>query len=173
MATQSALRIQNLSQVDFDPATLATIAAIQVNAGFGPSLETPFLVKKVKIRAFMNTVAFGDGPFYLGIAKGDASATEMAQALTENNVDGPEDTTGSLTEDNVWTVWQNTVVMGKPIQETDTKQGHWWDFEVSLGKGIPALEKQGVQLFLFNAGPTMQTGSDISVHYQLWGVWLR
>ncbi len=175
MARNSALRIQNLTTVASALSTLAANAALVINTDIGTAMGTPFLMKKLKIHAMLAFVDDGDGNLCIGLARGDANAAEIAAAMNEFNREGPQDTTESLTEDDVWTVIQNSVVWSKPTGESDNAAGgHYeaFDGEISFGKGIPALEDQGVAIFIYNGGPTMTTGSLLSVHAQIWGVWL-
>lgn len=167
------LKINNRSFVGTALGTLASLAALSLDSGFGTGLAQSYLLKKVKITFHLDSLPVSEGPLIVGLAKGDATAAEIAQAMTENNAGGDRDTTQSLTEDNVWTVIQSSLVPGIYVRETDTT--HYVQFidDISFGKGIPLRQGQGVQAFIYNPGSTLGTGAIISGIYQLYGVWLR
>ncbi len=171
-----ALKIQNLVTVASALSTLTANQAIIINTQFGSGLSRSFLMKKLRMYGLTAFVDEGDGNLCYGLAKGDATVAEIAAAMNEFNANGPEDTTETLTEDEVWTVIQNSLVWGKPSGEADGASGSHditFDGEISFGKGIPAVEDQGVSIFVYNGGPSMTTGALASVHAQIYGVWLR
>ncbi len=174
MTTKTDLRIQNLTSVASALSTLTANEAIIINTELGTALGRSFLMKKLKLSGLLSTVDAADGNMCMGLARGDATVAEIAAAMNEFNASGPEDTTESLTEDEVWTVIQKSVVWAKQgIQTSDTKHDLLIVDEISFGRGIPAIEDQGVSIFVYNGGPSLTTGALASVHAQLWGVWLN
>ncbi len=177
MATQSSLKIQNISTVGSTLLTLGANNAKILSTAFGTTLGHPFLIKKIRMNGIATFVDDGDGNLCVGLARGDATVAEIASALNEFNAAGPQDTTESLTEDEVWTVFQKSLVWGKSSggvsdQAADLHEIAFND-EISFGKGIPAVEDQGVVTFIYNGGPTMTTGALASLHAQFYGVWLN
>ncbi len=155
-------------------ATLGGRSSLQLSNNFA-GITATFLMKRA--RAFVQLVGrtlTDDGPILIGWARGDASTTEINTAMTEGNTAGPADTTQSLTQDNPWVVYQNTVraiPLGGDGTEGTLDTG-WMDFG---GKnGIPAAEGSGWQLFAYNAGSgALATGSSLNGLAHTQGVWLR
>ncbi len=170
--TINHLQVQNIPVNDLALSTLASRAALLLASTFGTTLKNTFLVKKVKF--FLHLVGAANGEaenILIGIAKGDATAAEMAAALNEINTVGPEDTTQVLTSDNVWTIWQNSV---QQMKSDGTGVNAGVEKEITLGKGMPAISEQGIQIFAYNNdGTLLTTGGVINGLVQLWGVWLR
>ncbi len=166
------LQIQNIPVNDVALSTLAARAAINLSGAFGTSIKNTFLVKKVKYFLHLDGATAGEGNnIMIGIGKGDASANELASALTEINSVGLEDTTQVLTSDNVWAIWQNSMHMMESFGvSTEAEINH----SFSLGKGMPAVAEQGIQIFAFNNdGSILTTGIVVNGTVQLWGVWLN
>ncbi len=171
MAIKSSnLVIQNDLAADIALSTLAARTALQVSAQF-VAITATFLMKRVKYFLKISGLTDGEGPILVGLARGDMSAGEISAALVERNTAGPTDTTQSLTEDVSFSIHQNSVRMGK--QDGDSTNVYF-DYEFSLGKGVPWGEGAGWQLFVFNAdNAALTTGAVIKGIAQYWGVWLR
>ncbi len=165
------LVIQNLSVDDVALGTLASDAALLLSSEFATTIDRTFLIKKIKYFLKISGLTQGNGPLICGLSRGDASAAEVAAAFTELNSVGPSDTTQERTQDDVWNVLQNSWM---PFRgEGDGASEELFD-EISLGKGLPALENQGVQLHVFNAdAAALDTGGVVKGRVQLWGVWLK
>ncbi len=164
------LILQSLNVNNVALSTLAGRAAIAINEEFDTP-ESSFLVKKIRYLLSMSGKTAGEGPLMVGLASGDASAAEIASAMTELNSLGPADTTETLTEDEAWTVWQNTI---KAFEENGQAGVITCYKEISLGKGMVARENQGIDAFIFNADPSaLTTGISVKGIIQLWGVWLH
>ncbi len=165
------LTIQNLSVDDVALGTLASDSALLLSSEFATTIDRTFLIKKIRYFLMISGLTAGNGPLLAGLSRGDASAAEVASAFTEFNSVGPSDTTQERTQDNVWNVIQNSWRAFKP---GGTAAEMHLDVEISLGKGIPALENAGVQLHLFNADAApLDTGGVCKGRVQLWGVWLK
>ncbi len=157
--------------------TLGGQTALVINSAFN-GITATFLMQR--IRYFLQLVgrtAADDGPILVGVARGDATAAEIATAMLEGNTAGPGDTTQILSQDNTWVVYQNTVVAfdatsGDNTEGVIPKLGDWISFG---GKnGIPAAEGTGFQLFAFNAGSgSLTTGSSLNGIVDIQGRWLR
>ncbi len=167
--------IQN--QLEFDNVALSTLAArsaiILSTQWSNPT--SSFLMKRLRYFAqFANRSANDDGPLLIGCAHGDASVTEIEAAMNERNVNGPDDITNVLDQDNAWVVYQNTVVpFGvQGDQAYGQAQPGWMSFG---GKnGIPCLEGSGMVPFIYNAGVgALTTGTLINGIMHIQGVWLR
>lgn len=166
---------QSMNLTSVALGTLAGKTAIILDSSLS-SIDTSFLMKRVRyLLQLVGRTADDDGPILVGIANGNATIGEIATAMQEANIAGPEDVTQSLTQDNAWVVYQNTVIalanLGS-VTEAQPRDSSWIGFG---GKnGIPALENSGFSLFAFNAGSGgLTTGSSINGMAQVQGVWLR
>lgn len=154
--------------------TLGARTALSLNSVMNAITATFLMLQYRYILQLVGRTLADDGPVVVFLNKGDATATEIATAMQEQNTAGPDDTTQSLTEDNPYVVYQNTVhafVMHGDGTEGVMDTG-WRNF--NKGKGIPATEGTGFALHAFNTGAgALTTGS--SVNGQVWvrGVWLR
>ncbi len=171
MVKNTNLVIQNDLAADIALSTLAARTALQVSAQF-VAITATFLMKRVKYFLKLEGVTSGEGPYLVGLARGDMSAGEISAALVERNTSGPGDTTQSLTEDVSFSILQNSVRM---LGRNGKGDGVLLlEAEIPLGKGIPWAEGTGWQLFVFNAGnAALTTGAIIAGIAQYWGVWLR
>ncbi len=154
--------------------TLGARSAIQASANFA-SIEATFLLKRIRyfVQLVGRTLA-DDGPVLIGVARGDASTTEINSAMTEGNTTGPQDTTQMLTQDETWVVMMNTVRAIVP--QGDGTEGVLDSGWITFGgkNGIPALEGTGWQIFAYNAGSgALATGSSVNGIAHVQGVWLR
>ncbi len=153
--------------------TLASRTAIFLNT-VQNGITAAFLM--LRIRYFLQMIGktvLDDGPIIVGIARGDATLTEIANAILEANAAGPNDTTQTLQEDEAWVVFQNTLTplimsgngtFGQPMSE-------WIKF---APRGLVAREDSGWNMFAFNTGSgTLETGASINGIAQIQGVWLR
>ncbi len=163
-------------QLSFDTVALGTLSSrndVIVNTAFSTPTNA-FLCKRIRYFAqLVGRTAADDGPIVIGCAHGDASVAEIAAAMNERNVNGPDDITNMLSQDDAWAVYQNTVtpfVIGAELTEGQTKS-HWINFG---GKGIPIHEGSGLVVFAFNCGSgALTTGSSVNGLAHLQGVWLR
>ncbi len=164
-------------QLEMDNVALLTLgarAAIILSTQFSNPTNS-FLMKRVRYFAqIANRSANDDGPILIGCAHGDATVSEIAEAMNERNVNGPDDITNVLDQDNAWVVYQNTVMPFKytgGVAEGATAT-HWINF--GGRNGIPALEGSGMVLFAYNAGVgALTTGVLVNGITQIQGVWLR
>lgn len=153
--------------------TLAARTALIINTQFSNPTNA-FLM--MRIRYFLQMVgrtSLDDGPILIGCAHGDATATEITEAMNSRNVNGPDDITNVLDQDQPWVVYQNTVVpMVVRGDQAYAQIDHTW---LSFSrKGIPALEGSGMVIFAFNPGNgALTTGSSINGICHIQGVWLR
>ncbi len=174
MPHDHGLKIQNLVVDDVDLSTLAARTMVAVNTAFASTIESTFLVKKIKMMLRVQNVNDNDGPLIACLAPGSATVAEAALALTEINTVGPIDRTQILTEDTAWTVWQNTVRMFEQEATDGTNSHYLINKFISLGRGMPALENEGLNLLIGNiSNNPLTTAALVSGIVQLWGVWLR
>ncbi len=164
--------IQNMPVNDVALGTLGSRAALTLSSVMSTSIKNTFLVKKIKYFLHVNGLTNGQGDNILVVInKGDATAAEVAQALTELNTVGPEDTTQMRTQDNAWNVWQNTI---RALSSRGSADNAYLSEEISLGKGMPAISEQGIAVHAFNNdGSALDTGAVVNGLIQLYGVWLR
>ncbi len=138
------------------------------------ALTGSFLMKRIRYFLHVTSLtANDDGPILAMIGNGDASLAEIAAAMTESNTSGPDDLSQMLTQDESWSVYQNTIVVFKVTGDGVHGQtpNDWINFG---GKnGIPALEGAGFSVFAFNAGSGQNATGTVSGIVQLQGVWLR
>ncbi len=170
-ATRTNLINQMLQVDNVALSTLAARTSLNIMSTFG-AITNAFLVKRVRYFLMLHSVTTDEGPFIVGLAHGNATAAEMTAALTEANTTGPEDLTQTLTEDNAWVIWWNTVERLLPPDSGGEhhSSGQWH----ALGKGMPALEAVGAQAFIANLdGTALTTGAEIQGMIQMQGVWLR
>ncbi len=154
--------------------TLAGRTALELNSVMD-SITAPFLMKQFRyiIQVTGHTVS-DDGPLVLLLAKGDATITEIASAMNEQNTTGPSDTSQVLTEDLLTVMYNNTVIAFVFSGEgTEAVIDTGW---LPLGgkRGIPALEDTGFSLFVYNCGSgSLATGAVANGQAWVRGVWLR
>ncbi len=138
------------------------------------AITSSFLLKRVRYLLHVTSLTVGDdGPILALLAKGNANAAEVAAAMIEFNGSGPDDVTESLTQDEAWVVYQNTVV---PFMVTGTgAHGQTPSDWINFGgrNGIPAIEDSGWSLHAFNAGSGQNATGTVSGIVQVQGVWLR
>lgn len=173
MSDRHGLVSQSLNIDKVALGTLAARSAVILTTQWNNPTHS-FLMRRV--RYFLSLIvreANDDGPILIGCAHGDADVSEIAAAMVERNVNGPDDITSMLDQDTAWTVYQNTVM---PIVlfaltegQTDSK---WINFG---GKnGIPNFEGSGMVIFAFNSGSNaLTTGSLVNGIAQIQGVWLN
>ncbi len=167
--------VSNQLEIDNVPLlTLAARAAIILSTQFSNPTAS-FLMKRVRYYAqIANRTANDDGPILIGCANGDATVSEIAAAMNERNVNGPDDITNMLDQDNAWVVYQNTVVpfVYQGAVAEGQAPSNWINFG---GKnGIPAIEGSGMVLFAYNSGVgALATGILVNGITQIQGVWLR
>ncbi len=155
-------------------ATLAARAALAVNTQFNNPTAS-FLMKHIRYFVQLEgRTAIDDGPILIGCANGDANVSEIAAAMNERNVNGPDDITNMLSQDNAWVVYQNTVV--PLVIQGDVSRGQVKSDWMNFGgrNGIPAIKGSGMQIFAYNSGSgALSTGSTVNGIAQIQGVWLR
>ncbi len=164
-------------QLSFDTIALATLSSrnsLIVNSAFSNPTNS-FLCRRIRYFAQLEgRTAVDDGPIVIGCAHGDADVSEIAAAMNERNVNGPDDITNLLDQDNAWAVYQNTVVSF--VTTGDPTRGQTSSAWVNFGgkNGIPIMEGSGLVVFAFNCGSgALTTGSTVNGLAQVQGVWLR
>ncbi len=172
MTDQHRLIHQNEQVDNVALATLAARTALQLSAAF-TTLTTSFLIKRVRYFLKLHSVAVDEGPFLVGLARGNAIISEITAALTANNAIGKADITEVLTEDQPWVIYQETVRMLTPSDSGGEylSDGRWNNMP---GRGLPAVEGSGWQVFIANLdGTALTTGAEIQGMVQTQGVWLN
>ncbi len=153
--------------------TLAARAAVILTSQFNNPTHS-FLMKRARyFLQYIAREANDDGPILIGIAHGDANVAEIAAAMVERNVNGPDDITSVLDQDTAWVVYQNSVMPMEMYTNTEGQIRSFW-FQPGGKKGIPLLEGSGCVLFAFNAGSSaLSTAGLINGIAMIQGVWLR
>ncbi len=175
MAHGHGIVSQSLTVDTLALGTLGSRSAIVLNTQFS-NPKTVFLMKR--FRYFLQLVGRtigDDGPILIGMARGDATTSEINAAMVERNTNGPEDITSMLDQDTAWVVYQNSV-LPIIIQGDGTHGQPTTSVWLSPGgrKGIPLLEDAGMQIFAYNAGSAaLSTGSTVNGLVFMQGVWLR
>ncbi len=173
MAHGHGLVQQNMTVDAQALSTLAGRTALILNS-VQSNLTTAFLLKRVRYWLQLTGRTQGDdGPLVVGICRGDATTSEIQNAMLEANSAGPEDITQMLQQDDAWVVYQNTVtpLIYRTDDTSGQPRGDWISFSP---KGIPALEGSGFSMFLFNCGSgALTTGSTLNGIAHVQGVWLR
>ncbi len=149
---------------------IAANTALQVNATYGSGLTRPFLLKYFKCLTALEQLVDEQGPILVGLAVGTATVTEIKNAMEDNNPNPDDPSAQAVAAKRKIIFWQSLhIVDGR----TDTVNMH----ESRLGargKGIPIMEDNGVQVFLYNADSSALTsGASLRGHYILGGVWLN
>ncbi len=154
--------------------TLGARTALTLNATLS-ALTATFLMKRVRyFLQLTGRTANDDGPLLVFLNHGDATASEVAAAMIEANTSGPEDVTQSLTQDETWIVYQNTVRAIKIDALAAEGQLITGWIDLNRKKGIPAVEGAGVTCSILNGGSAaLATGSLVNGIVQMQGVWLR
>ncbi len=155
--------------------TLAARAALIINTQFSAPTNS-FLLKRG--RYFLQLTGRStadDGPILVGMAHGDANVSEIASAMVERNVNGPDDITSMLDQDSAWAVYQNSlkpfIIRGDQTY-AQVEISDW--FQPGGQKGIPLIEGSGMVLFVFNSGSgALTTGATVNGLTMVQGVWLR
>ncbi len=155
--------------------TLAAQTAVVLNNTW-TSPEASFLMKRYRMFLALTGMDVGEqsGPILVLLAHGNATIAEVAAAMTELNAQGPTDLTETLTQDNAWAVYQNTVQQA--IRGGDGTQAQIDSGWVNFGgrKGIPNNEEAGVHVHAYNSGgANLVTGIEVNGIVQIQGVWLR
>ncbi len=149
--------------------TLGSRTALQLSNDF-TSIAATFLMRRIRYFLMLHSVTTDEGPFIVGVARGDATVAEIAAAILEGNTVGPSDTTQMLQSDTPWAVAQNSVELLFPADSLGQyhTRGGWKKI------GIPWPEGTGWQLFVMNLdGDALITGSEMQGLVQTQGVWLR
>ncbi len=158
-------------------STLAASDALDLDLALG-QLTTTFLIKRVRFFLKAVGVTAEEGPLLIGMASGNTSIAEIELGMQITNTVGPQDTTQTLSQDEAWKIYRNTIEMLRPeaVETTLYSSGKWINFP---GRGIPALGAQGsgaggFRSWVFNAGTAaLTTGAVVKGIIEYQGVWLR
>lgn len=167
-----------LVQVEPVSASLGTLAAktaLTLSSTFTGTTAT-FLMKRVQYNVLLTAADEFDGPYYLGVANGDASATEITEGMVYNNTSGPEDFSQVREATRLKAVLWGSLDAGVEtgITTGTDKKGIHFTGDFSFGKGIPWPEGAGWKIFIYNASANaLQTGSGVNGMIHSHGVWLR
>ncbi len=166
----SSLVHQNCQVDDVALGTLAANGALAIDPDFA-SLTSSFLVKRVRYNLMVEGLTADEGPFSVALVQGNASSAEAAAGFNARNTAGLLDKTQMLTQDEPWTVVQNSKADFIPVTTQMHRLQTGW---ISLGKGWPAVEGAGWQLFIHNAdNAALTTGGIVKGTYDIQGVWLN
>ena len=153
----------------FGLGTLASKTALVVQSDHGTALLKSFLMKKFIANLALKTPDAGD-VIIVGLARGDATVTEIANALQATQF-----------ERDLQTQANRRMVLMESLRifhGTDTANGGMraLHYEVSVGggKGIPFEDGDGWQWFVYNPDDgSLAAGSEIMGIVVYFGVWLN
>ncbi len=149
-------------------ASLAANTAVVFNNNFGTGLLRSFLMKRVKALFFLKGAVAGE-LFLVGIARGDATVTEIKTALEQVQLERDlqdQANTRVILHDSL------ELITGLAADSTGMAK-----IEISLGggKGIPFEEGDGWQWFIYNVddGAASAGSQQIQGRATYYGVWLN
>ncbi len=148
--------------------TLAADTVVSLRADTG--LTRSFLVKRVLYN--LSLVGAVTDSVIIGLANGTATVAEIASAIRDF-ISDPDDATAPGQAALHWIIWWETIRM---IGGTANAGSAIMNEEISVGggKGIPALEDTGLQVFAYNPGTAALADSAvIEGLVTLQGVWLN
>ncbi len=152
----------------FSIASLATKTAVVTNSQFGTGLLSSFLMKKVRLLAFLKA-AVAEETVIIGMARGDATVTEIKTAI--ENIQLERDLQDQA---NIRVVLMET--LGIFASSTSLTAKAVIEMEVSLGggKGIPFELGDGWAWFAYNPdNGNLSAGSqEVIMQASYYGVWL-
>lgn len=156
--------------------TLATKTALLL-ATTQASITATFLMLRVTYNLLLDSVEETEGPFIVGLCRGDATVAEIKLAMDYANSSGPLDTTQMVAGSDTTVIRWDSLIYGRQIANEIGTATVNWEFRGTrkLGrKGVPWAEGSGWKSFVFNDDSSnMTTGSAMggSIHSE--GVWLR
>lgn len=149
--------------------TLASQTALIVETSHATGMLESFLMKKVKATVTLKSMTDNEGPIIVGMARGDASITQIKAALENIQLerDGLKQAENRLVCQETLTTLMMDSSGGLAVKE----------IEISLGggKGIPFGIGDGWQWFVYNAdvvGGGLTSGGYVNVNATYYGVWL-
>ncbi len=174
MSDKHQLVQQTLSVNGVALSTLGSRTALNLSAQW-TAPESSFLMKRYRyLLQLTGRTLNDDGPVVVLMNPGDTSLAEINNAMLELNQIGPSDTTETLSQDNAWAIYQNTVqpFVYRGDGTEGVTSGEWHSF--GGNNGIPNLEDNGMAVHAFNCGSgALTTGVAINGLVQIQGVWLR
>ena len=156
-------------------STLGAKTALDIEVAL-TALEHTFLLKRVRYWLHLENMVPSEGPILVGMAAGNTAVNEITSGMAITNTVGPNDVTQTLSQDEAWKIYRNTLEMltydGEGVGDLRTS-GRWHRFP---GRGIPALRPSGFRSFVFNADVAALADTNTAlikglIEYQ--GVWLR
>ncbi len=169
MKTIAKTGIQILSERTIvNLSTLNLVTALQIHAAHATGLLRSFLMKKIQYNVHLKAVTSGEGHLIFGMARGDASVTEIKAALENAQLEDDRKTQAAkrdvLFETVRSFVMDGTGVNGMLVETISGLGG---------GNGIPFEEGDGWQTFVYNPDDgALTTGAQILGVVSYWGVWL-
>lgn len=166
------------SQVNATLGTLAAKAALNLDVTL-QNLTKTFLLKRYRAILRIKDLTAEEGLFLIGLAPGNAGISEIQLGMLITNTIGPEDVTQTLSQDEAWKIYRNTLQMpkksGGPAAVEQVVEYDWIDFP---GRGIPAIGGTtgtgGFRAFIYNADTaSLTTGATVTGLIEYQGVWLR
>ncbi len=159
-------------------STLAAGATLDLDIALA-SLETDFLLKRVRYFLQVENLVPSEGPLLIGVAFGNTSIAESALGMKITNTVGPHDVTQSLGQDEAWKIIRASLEMlrwdGEGVGDMISR-GTWHKMP---GKGIPCPSGTsigGLRVFIYNADTAALADTNTAIvkgiiEYQ--GVWLN
>ncbi len=149
--------------------TLGQSIAIKVASDLG--LTEDFRLLKSEIVASIGGLSAGDGEgLVLGLANGELSVAEIAECLT---VDGPDDRNDRLAHEKAMrAVWLIGHFVKDEVTTARLIGSDGGSPVIFKGKPWTFSDPEGWDLFVFNLGAALTTGSSLQVQYSAYGLWV-
>ncbi len=153
--------------------TLDSKIALKIASGYESALDMKTLLKNMRIRGGITGMVSGEGPLLIGMAYGEMTVTQIKQALeTLMLPEGASESALILQGINRRVCWETLHIIHREV-------GGSFNLEIfdtgkrtlGGGGGLPFLENQGWQIFVYNLSGADLTGSpSISIIQEAWGV---
>lgn len=152
----------------FGLATLVSKTAVVVQSDHSTGLLQSFLMKKVRVAMVLKTPDAGDA-IILGMARGDATVTEIKTALETIQLER------DLQQQANVRMVIHELTRAFPGLESANGGVRVLNYEVSIGggKGIPFEDGDGWKWFCYNLDDgDLIAGSEVMGQNTIYGVWL-
>jgi len=150
-------------------ATLAADAAIKLTSGITPKED--FRMLKAEIIAHVEGITTLEGTgLMIGIANGDLSVTEIAEAIL---ADGPNDRNDRVKQEKAERFVKTFGLLDKQLSQTGGNfVGKGGDRVLEVKPRWTFSDPEGWDLFIFNNGNTLTTGATVELIATYYGLWL-
>ncbi len=150
-------------------ASLASLTAVSIASSHGTGLLADFLMKKIRFQYFLKG-AVADETIIMGIARGDATVTEIKAALEQVQLE--RDLTDQANKRRV--LFETLKVMTGVAANPGGHEVNEMEASVGGGKGIPFEKGDGWQIFAYNPdnGALSAGAQELGGQVTYYGIWL-